>query len=126
MKRVVALAIALSLLPAARVQAYSVLTHEAIVDAVWDGSIAPLLRTRYHSTAAQLREARAYAYGGSIIQDIGYYPRFGDLFGDTGISALSVTGDRGVAALSTWRAPVGMPTSWALLRCRYRMSSSLM
>jgi hypothetical protein len=62
--------------------AFSVLTHEAIIDAVWDGQIAPLLRTRYHLSASQLREARAYAYGGSIIQDMGYYPFSSRTFGD--------------------------------------------
>src|SRR6185503_20940137 len=82
MKRVVCVAIVLSLLPVARAQAYSVLTHEAIIDTVWDSSIAPILRARYHSTAAQLREARAYAYGGCIIQDIGYYPLSSRTFGD--------------------------------------------
>ena len=82
MKRAVSLAIALSFLPVSRAQAYSVLTHEAIIDAVWDGSIAPLLRARFHATPAELREARAYAYGGCIIQDIGYYPLSSRTFGD--------------------------------------------
>ena len=59
---------------------YSVLSHEAMIDAAWDPVIIPLLRTRYPSaTAAQLRDARAYAYGGCVIQDMGYYP-FGDKF----------------------------------------------
>jgi len=82
MKRVVCLAIAIALLSVVRTQAYSVLTHEAIIDTVWDGSIAPILRARYRSTADQLREARAYAYGGCIIQDIGYYPLSSRTFGD--------------------------------------------
>ena len=82
MRRAVVLAVAFALLPVARAQAYSVLTHEAIIDTVWDGSIAPLLRARFHTTAAELREARAYAYGGCIIQDIGYYPLSSRTFGD--------------------------------------------
>ena len=60
--------------------AYAVLTHEELIDLTWRESIVPLLLARYpHLTAAQLREARAYAYGGCVIQDIGYYPG-GDRF----------------------------------------------
>ena len=59
---------------------YSVLTHEAIVDSVWKESIQPLVLQRFpRATAEQLKMARAYAYGGSIIQDMGYYP-FGSHF----------------------------------------------
>src|ERR1044071_8610426 len=59
---------------------YSVLTHEAIIDASWKDSIRPLLIKRFpRATEEQLREAHAYAYGGSIIQDMGYYP-FGSKF----------------------------------------------
>src|SRR5690348_14445727 len=55
--------------------AYSVLTHEAIIDSSWDTTIKPLLLARYPgSTEDQLREAKSYAYGGSVIQDLGYYP----------------------------------------------------
>ena len=54
---------------------YSVLAHQAIIDAAWDEAITPLLRQRYpRITAEQLVAARAYAYGGSVIQDLGYYP----------------------------------------------------
>jgi len=60
--------------------AYSVLTHEELIDLTWADSIRPLLLERYPTlTPAQLREARAYAYGGCVIQDIGYYP-FGKPF----------------------------------------------
>ena len=60
--------------------AYSVLTHEALVDSSWDTTLKPILLRRFpHTTAAQLRDAHAYAYGGSIIQDVGYYP-FGSKF----------------------------------------------
>ena len=59
---------------------YSVLTHEAIIDMVWDTSVKPLLLKRFPDlTPEQLREAHAYAYGGAIIQDMGYYP-FGSKF----------------------------------------------
>jgi Zinc dependent phospholipase C len=59
---------------------YSVLTHEEIIDAVWNDCIEPLLLNRFpFATPQQLREAHAYAYGGAIIQDLGYYP-FGSRF----------------------------------------------
>jgi hypothetical protein len=59
---------------------YSVLTHEAIVDAAWRDGIEPLLLKRFpSSTPEELLQAHAYAYGGAIIQDMGYYP-FGNRF----------------------------------------------
>jgi Zinc dependent phospholipase C len=59
---------------------YSVLTHEAIIDAAWKESILPVLLSRFPSaTPDELLEAHAYAYGGAIIQDMGYYP-FGNAF----------------------------------------------
>jgi hypothetical protein len=68
--------LALAFGPQAR--AYSLLTHEQLIDLTWKDSIVPLLLSRYPNlTPAQLEEARAYAYGGCVIQDIGYYP-FGD------------------------------------------------
>ena len=63
--------------------AYSVLTHEAIIDSAWGGSIKPLLRARFpDATPDQLVKAHAYAYGGAIIQDLGYYPSGSRLFTD--------------------------------------------
>src|ERR1019366_709714 len=51
---------------------YTVLTHEAIIDSVWDTSIQKLLLQRFpDSTPEQLDQAHAYAYGGCIIQDAG-------------------------------------------------------
>ena len=71
----------LLVLTPAPAHAYSVLAHEAMVDALWDGSIAPLLRTRYpRTTTEELTKARAFAYGGSVIQDLGYYPFGSRLF----------------------------------------------
>jgi hypothetical protein len=59
---------------------YSVQTHEEIIDLAWKDSIRPVLLHRFPNlTEAQLHEARAYAYGGSAIQDFGYYP-FGNAF----------------------------------------------
>src|ERR1041385_3974119 len=61
-------------------KAYSVLTHEAIVDASWDSSIQPLLLKKYpRATQDDLNDARAYVYGGAIMPDMGYYP-FGNKF----------------------------------------------
>jgi hypothetical protein len=60
--------------------AYSVLAHEANVDALWDSTIAPMLLARFPgSSLEQILEARGYAYGGCVIQDLGYYP-FGSRF----------------------------------------------
>lgn len=61
-------------------QTYSVLTHQALVDALWDDSIKVVLLKRFrNATEDQLQTAHAYAYGGCIIQDLGYYP-FGRRF----------------------------------------------
>jgi Zinc dependent phospholipase C len=69
--------------PASVCNAYSVLTHEAIVDAAWDDAIKPLLLKRFpDSTPEQLKEAHSYAYGGSVIQDLGYYPFGSHFFSD--------------------------------------------
>jgi Zinc dependent phospholipase C len=55
--------------------AYSVLTHEEIVDLLWADQIRPLILTRYPGLSEeQIMEAHAYAYGGAVIQDLGYYP----------------------------------------------------
>lgn len=63
--------------------AYAVLTHEELIDLTWSDSIQPLLLKRFPGlTPAQLREAHAYAYGGCVIQDLGYYPFGKPLFSD--------------------------------------------
>ena len=63
------------LLCSSTLSGYSVLTHEEIVDLLWTDGIRPLLLKRYpESSAEQLNEAHAYAYGGAVIQDLGYYP----------------------------------------------------
>ena len=62
-------------------RAYSVLTHEAIIDASWKSAIEPLLVEKFPgATVTGLAEAHAYAYGGSVIPDIGYYPFGSKLF----------------------------------------------
>jgi hypothetical protein len=77
-KRAFAYLAALLLCPA--LSSYSVLTHEAIIDTAWGQKIRPLLLARFpNSTPDDLRKAHAYAYGGCILQDMGYYP-FGSRF----------------------------------------------
>jgi hypothetical protein len=75
------LALALAWPDSAR--AYAVLSHEAIIDAAWDSHIKPLLLKKYpQATEEDLNHALAYAYGGSIIQDMGYYPYGSPFFSD--------------------------------------------
>jgi zinc dependent phospholipase C len=63
--------------------AYSVLTHEQIIDLLWKDQIQPLLLQRFPGTGADaLRQAHAYAYGGSVVQDMGYYPFGNKYFSD--------------------------------------------
>ncbi|WP_242929529.1 zinc dependent phospholipase C family protein [Pontibacter vulgaris] len=74
------LVILLFLLKAPVASAYGVLTHQAVVDASWQTSLQPLLKKRFpKATEQELRKAHAHAYGGSIMQDMGYYP-FGSVF----------------------------------------------
>lgn len=64
-------------------QGYSVLTHEAIIDAAWKDAIVPLLLSRFPTaTPEELLRAHAYVYGGAIIQDLGYYPFGSQFFSD--------------------------------------------
>ncbi|MCC8424057.1 zinc dependent phospholipase C family protein [Mucilaginibacter sp. UR6-11] len=73
------LILAVCLIPSS-VKAYSVLTHEAIIDASWEKSIKPLLKKRFpDASEAELRLAHSYAYGGSLMTDIGYSP-FGSTY----------------------------------------------
>lgn len=79
------LAIVMAMLCTNRGEAYSLLTHEQLIDLTWKDSIVPLLLSRYPNLTPQdLDRARAYAYGGCVIQDIGYYP-----FGDRSFSNLT-------------------------------------
>src|SRR5579871_4074235 len=79
---VLIVAIALLASPASS-RAYSVLSHQAIIDASWDDSIKPDLLKRFpDATAEELSAAQAYAYGGAIIQDLGYYPYGSHFFSD--------------------------------------------
>ena len=63
--------------------AYSVLTHEQVVDFLWQSNIKPILLERYPATTPEeLRRAHGYAYGGCLIQDMGYYPGGNKFFSD--------------------------------------------
>jgi hypothetical protein len=62
---------------------YAVLAHQAIIDAAWESHIKPALRLKYpNATEAELSTAQAFAYGGAIIQDMGYYPHGSHFFSD--------------------------------------------
>lgn len=64
-------------------EAYAVLAHEAIIDSVWDTNLRPLLLKRFPgATDAEIKEAHGYAYGGAIVQDMGYYPHGSFFFSD--------------------------------------------
>src|SRR6195256_6271617 len=75
--------IAVLLAVPAPVRAYAVLSHEAIIDAAWETHLKPLLVKKYpQATEEDLSRAQAYAYGGAIIQDMGYYPYGSPFFSD--------------------------------------------
>lgn len=83
--RILAIVVALGLMLGAPMTcgAYAVLAHEAIIDSAWDANIKPLLLKRFPgATKEELKEAHGYAYGGAIIQDMGYYPHGSHLFSD--------------------------------------------
>lgn len=62
---------------------YSVLSHEALIDALWDVELKPVLLTRFpNASREELKTAHGYAYGGAIIQDLGYYPHGSKEFSD--------------------------------------------
>ena len=62
---------------------YSVLTHEEIVDLLWKDQLRPLLLQRFpEASEDDLKLAHAYAYGGSVLPDMGYYPFGNKYFSD--------------------------------------------
>jgi len=66
-----------------QVHGYSVLSHEALIDAAWERGIRPVLLRRFpNATPDELRQAHGFAYGGAIIQDLGYYPNGSHFFSD--------------------------------------------
>ena len=73
----------LLLLTASKVGAYAVLAHQAEIDVVWESHLKPLLHKKYPGASEEaLDGAEAYAYGGAIIQDLGYYPYASRFFSD--------------------------------------------
>jgi Zinc dependent phospholipase C len=73
--RVLLVAGVLSLLLPESLAGYGVLSHEQLIDISWNVDIRPALLKRFpEATPEQVKEAHAYAYGGSVIQDLGYYP----------------------------------------------------
>ena len=74
--------ISLLLLPE-EAEAYSVMSHQAIIDVLWESGIKPALRARFpNATEEEIDRGQAYAYGGAIIQDLGYYPYGTPFFSD--------------------------------------------
>ncbi len=66
-----------------RAEAYSVMSHQAIIDVVWESSMKPAIRKRFpNATEDEINRGQAYAYGGAIIQDLGYYPGGNPFFSD--------------------------------------------
>jgi len=64
-------------------QAYSVMSHQAIIDVEWETGIKPALHARFpEATEDEINRGQAYAYGGAIIQDLGYYPAGNKFFSD--------------------------------------------
>lgn len=78
----VAAALCLLFLGSSQVHAYSVLAHEALIDSAWDKIRSVLLQRFPKATPEDLRMAHGYAYGGSLVQDLGYYPRGSRFFSD--------------------------------------------
>jgi len=130
LRRVVAIGVAVLLVDAPPCRAYSVLTHEAIIDVVWDTNIRPLLLKRFpHATPDELLKAHAYVYGGAIIQDIGYYPH-GTKFvsdathyfrsGDFIVSLL-----RNAQNLNEYAFAIGALAHYAADNCGHRLATNL-
>src|SRR5205085_102441 len=85
-----ALALMFVTFPAApAAHAFSVLAHQAVVDQSWDATLAPAIGRRY--PGADLQRARAFAYGGSHVADLGYFPLGSTLF--TALAHYVRTGD---------------------------------
>ncbi len=82
----------------------SVLTHEALVDAMWDKELQPILQAKYRNlTPESLKNAHAYAYGGAILQDLGYYPHGSAHFSD--LTHYVRTGDFVLSLLANAKDP---------------------
>ena len=92
------LALLLVLLTPSEGEAYAVLAHQAEIDVVWESQLKPLLHKKYPDASVKdLTGAEAYAYGGAIIQDLGYYPYGSHFFSD--LTHYVRTGDFVIALL---------------------------
>ena len=59
------------------------MSHIAIIDATWDSLLVPALKKKFPQASEEdMQQARKFAYGGCIIQDLGYYPGGSKLFSD--------------------------------------------
>src|SRR5581483_41283 len=59
------------------------MSHQALIDSAWDIAFKPLILKRFpNATPEELKEAHSYAWGGAVIQDLGYYPFGSKLFSD--------------------------------------------
>ena len=116
------LAILLLLLSGSRPsQAYSVLTHEEIIDLLWNTQLRPMILARYPGlTDDQIREAHAFAYGGAVIQDMGYYPFGNQEFSD--LVHYVRSGDFVWNSSRRVRTPTSMPLRWERFHITHRTS----
>ena len=101
---------------------YAVLAHEAIIDTAWDTNIRPMLLQRFpNATPEELKEAHGYAYGGAIIQDLGYYPHGSHFFSD--LTHYVRSGDLSAICFVKVRMPTSTPLPWAHCRTMLRISA---
>lgn len=75
-----------------------------MIDAMWDSMLRPLILAKFPGTPPeQLKDAHAYAYGGAIIQDMGFYPHGNGYFSD--LTHYIRSGDFIAALLANARTP---------------------
>jgi hypothetical protein len=99
---------------------YSFQTHEQLIDLVWTDTIKPLLKHRFPNLSeADLVRAHGYAYGGSAIQDLGYYP-----FGNQFFSNLTHYVRSGDFVQSLF-VMLERPTNWPSPSVRFRITSAM-
>lgn len=81
--RVYVFSVLLICLASRQAKAYSVLAHEAIIDASWKPVLYPMIKEKYpNATREEMIKAHSYAYGGSIVADMGYMPLGNAFFTD--------------------------------------------
>jgi hypothetical protein len=101
---------------------YSVLTHEELIDLTWKNLLRPTIQKRFpQTTAADLDKAHAFAYGGCVIQDLGYYPFSSELFSD--LTHYVRSGDFVAICCGMPGAPMNLRSRWAPCRISHFPSS---